>query len=222
MRANLKVTLTAMKTRPPKELIWLSAIALSGCIGTIVALGLSHGVGHSSNTGAMLGLPLAVGALATSACGLATLFCSCLAFRSSSTRWRVLGICIGILCLSVPWPLFQSLPDISAVTERRDFEKAGPQALREAARQLIHDAAGRDYTHTYMGREVPSTDVPAVIRAFAPHALRVTVSDHYVGLLTDGLGGWRGGYAIVPAGSDYVPPHSRRIADGFHYVVESN
>lgn len=213
------MTLTAMRTRPPKELIGLGAVALSGYAGAVVTLGLSHGVGHRSNMGVMIALPLTLGAVATAACGLAALVCTCMAFRASSIRWRVAGLGVSVLCLLIPWPLSHSLPRIAAIAERRDFDEAGPQSLRAAARDLIHASAERDYPLAHLGSEVPSADVPAVIRAFAPPSARVTVNQDYVGLQTDGMGGWRGGYAIVPVESAFVPPFSHKIAEGFYYVT---
>ena len=108
------------------------------------------------------------------------------------------------------------------MSERRDFETAGPEALRLAAKDLVLSAAHKSYEVRWFGGEVPAEDVPTVIQRFIPAAAYVTADEHGVVIVTDGLGGWRGGYMITPPGSAFVPRRSRRIADGFYYVTSND
>lgn len=210
-----------MKSRPPKELIWLTSVALMALASSVAGLGLRHGVRHDSNSASLLGLLFMVGGGVVTAAGLATLFWPLVSWRASSPAWRWSGIAVALLALWAPWQSSRALRCLAGIAERRDFEKAHPGQLRLAVKELVLSAAHKDYDHRWFGGEIPAHEVPPVIHGFIPGAAYVTVDEHGIVMVTDGLGGWRGGYMITPPGSDFVPKNSRRITDGFYYVTSN-
>ena len=211
----------SLMSRPPKELIWLTSAALTALIVSVAWFGIRHGVRHDSNIGALFGLVAMCLGGVTVISGLATLIWVFLAFRASSLVWRWSGLAVSLLAILSPWQSHEALRYFGAITERADFEKAGADQLRLAAKELVLSAAHKDYELRWFGGEVPDHEVPSAIRNFIPGAAYVTVDMHCVVMVTDGLGGWRGGYMITPTGSDFIPKNSRRIANGFYYVVTS-
>ena len=220
-RCRWMLMVRRMKSRPPKELIWLTSAALMALALSVAVLGLRHGVRHDSNSGSLLGMLFMAGGALVTAAGLATLFGALVSWRASTPAWRWSGVVVALLALGAPWQSFRALHCLAGIAERRDFEEAHPGQLRLAVKELVLSAAHKDYTQRWFGGEVPAHEVPPVIHRFIPGAAYVTVDEHGIVMVTDGLGAWRGGYMITPPGSDFVPPNSRRITDGFYYVTSN-
>ena len=194
---------------------------LVGIFCIVVWHGLNQGVRHDSNGVASLGLLMILGGGITGAAGLASFFGLLISHREISVSWRVGGLIVCALALVTPWRALRLHPHFARHGERRDFEATGAESLRRAAQDLVLSAANKEYGVRWFGKEVPPEEVPDAIRRFIPNAAYVTVDEHGVVIVTDGLGGWRGGYMITPVGSDYLPKQSRQIAEGFFYVTSN-
>lgn len=208
----------SLKKRAPKELIALTSIALAA-FATAIVWSASGGVRHKGNFGALEVLAMWLGSYLVAAAGLATLIWVYLSFRAASSAWRWSGLGMGVVALLMPFLFLPAMSAIRDAVECRDFEKAGPGQLRQAVADLIRSAASKNYQLRYFGGEVPAHEIPPVIHQFIPNTSYVTVDEQGVVLVTDGMGGWRGGYMITPPGSNLVPQKSRPIADGFFYVT---
>lgn len=201
----------------PKTPIYFTTALLIALASAVMWFGLHHGVRHDSNFGT-LALFSIVSWLAY-AVGLATVIWSLFLSRQLSPSWRLAGVVMGAFLCSAPWLRSPALQHLATIAERRDFLQADPVQLRSATQQLMQESLHKDYALRWFGAEVPAAEVPLVIRQFIPGASYVTVDEHGLVLVTDGMGAWRGGYMILPPCSDFIPPKSRRIADGFFYVT---
>jgi hypothetical protein len=211
-------TVGFMKGQTPKNPIWFAAVALIVLALITILGGLTQGVRHATNSNLLIALVLLLVGGVTAVGGLVALIWTFASFASLSSRRRWVGILVGLFALFVPLLSFQVFRGISMIAARFDFEVAGPERLRLAVEQLVLSAAQKSYELRWFGGEIPPDELPIIIRDFIPNAIYVTVDEHGVVIVTDGLAATRSGYMIIPANSDFVPERSRRIADGFYYV----
>lgn len=209
--------------RPPYELIQLTLFCLTATGLAWVYFWQTHGVGRRPNT-SVVGLVAFVAALGLGGLGLSTLFCSLISFRHSSWHWFTTGIftsAAAFVVLSSPSYLIQTA---ATLAERREFTAVGIPQLRDEVQHLIDTRPAFDADPDrvrWFGTEVPREALSPGLRALAAKAAYVAVNEREIVIVTEGMGGWRAGYLILPQGSLHVPPYSRRIADGIYYVTST-
>ena len=208
--------------RPPRELISLTVVGLIFVLTVIGMYGMEHSIRHSPNEGWWGGLLIFPTAILLGSLGVSTLACWLISIFNSSPLWRISGLLSGCTALLLAAYLSPLLRMVQVWSERRDFAEVGMDRLRQEAEALVKSAPSRNYELRWFGGEVPKSDWPEIFKGLVHENAYLTVDDHGVVLVTDGLGGWRAGYKILPPGSTHVPAHSRRIAEGFYYVGSSH
>ncbi len=222
MRLHAKVK--SLTKRPPYELIQLTLFCLAVTGLVWVYFWQTHGVGRRPNA-SLVGLVAFVAALGLGGLGLSTLFCSLISFRHSSWRWVTTGIFTSAAAFAVvanPSNLIQSA---ATMAERREFAAVGIPKLRDEVQHLIDTRPAFDADPDqvrWFGTEVPREILSSGLRSLAARAAYVAVNEREIVIVTEGMGGWRAGYLILPSGSTRVPKFSRRIADGIYYVTSTS
>lgn len=214
----------SLARRPPYELIHLTAFCLVIAALVWAWFWQEYGVAHRPNSMLGVWLILVATTFILGGLGLSTLFCSVISVRRSSWKWFIAGLVSSVTALVVAantTPLFQAA---ATLAERRDFTAVGLKEVRDAARVLVESRPSRDAEQSnrrWFGTEVPHGDLPPALIPLAANAAYVSVNEQGVVILTDGMGGWRSGYLILPPGSTHIPPYSRRISEGIYYVTST-
>lgn len=213
----------SLTKRPPYELIQLALFCLVVTGLAWVYFWQTHGVGRQPNA-SLVGLVVFFAALSLGGLGLSTLFCSLISFRNSSWKRFTTGILTSAAALAVAANPSSLIRTAATLAERREFTAVGLQQVRDEVQHLVEtrppfDAAPERLR--WFGTEVPQESLSPGLRAIAAKAAYVAVNEQGIVIVTDGFGGWRGGYLILPTGSTHVPPFSRRIDNGIYYVTST-
>lgn len=214
----------SLTKRPPYELIQLTLLCLAATGLVWVYFWQTHGVGRRPNA-SILGLVAFVAALGLGGLGLSTLFCRLASFRHSSWRWFTTGIVTSAAAFAVLASPSHLIQTATTLAERHEFTAVGIPQLRDEAQHLIDTRPAFDADPDqvrWFGTEVPRETLSSGLMALAAKAAYVAVNEREVVIVTEGIGGWRAGYLILPTGSAYTPKLSRPIADGIHYVVSTH
>ncbi|WP_050027873.1 hypothetical protein [Verrucomicrobium sp. BvORR034] len=213
----------SLTKRPPYELIQLTLFCLLVAGLAWVYFWQIHGVGRRPNA-SLVGLIAVVAALGLGGLGLSTLFCSLISFSHSSWRWFTTGILASAAAFAVLASPSHLVQTAATLAERREFTAAGIPQLRDEVQHLINTRPPFDAAPDrvrWFGTEVPRETLSPGLRALAARAAYVAVNEREVIIVTEGMGGWRAGYLILPSGATRNPPYSRRIADGIYYVTST-
>ncbi|MDB6075279.1 MAG: hypothetical protein JWO89_2919 [Verrucomicrobiaceae bacterium] len=206
---------------------WLGAAGVLGFAVLIGVLSLRNGVRHSSNFGLGIVVLSSLAGAVVAVFGILTAVFSALDWRRCSIAQRFWGVSVALLALLGPYFMTRAVPGLSAMVERRDFEEFGPARLRQAVADVLKLADNHQLGSKWDGRFLSPNQVPPVILEFIPDCYVIGIEGdgmhhHALTIRTDGLGSFRGGYMILPTNSPFVPPLSRRVADGFYYFHTRN
>lgn len=214
----------SLSKRPPYELIQLTLFCL-----VVTGLGWvwhwrGYSVTHHPNGTFGLGLaPFFVTAV-LGGLGVSTLLCSLISICRSPVGWILTGLVSSGAALAVAANSQVLLITATTLAEQRDFYAVGVREIQEAARLLIATRPPLDADPDavrWFGTEVRRESQPSVLQKLSANASYVAVNEHGIVIVTDGIGGWRSGYLILPPGSPHVPSRARRIADGIYYVTST-
>lgn len=121
----------------------------------------------------------------------------------------------------IPLIIHATMPMFIRFAELSDLNRVGISSLRAEVKTLcaMYVEDYRRFSGGYFGGKVPSELMPPKLRELSVRAAYVSASGEGVVVVTDGMGGWRGGYMITPTESTYVPEGGRQITDGVFYVI---
>lgn len=213
----------SLTKRPPYELIQLTLFCLVVTGLAWVCFWQTHGVGGRPST-SLVGLIVFFAVFSLGGLGLSTLFCSLISFRHSSWKWFTTGILASAAALSIAATPSSLIKTAATLAERREFTAMGIGQVRDEVQHLIDTRPPFDADPDrvrWFGTEVRRESLSTGLRALAAQAAYVAVNEREIVIVTEGMGGWRAGYLILPPGSSHVPPFSRQIADGIYYVTST-
>jgi hypothetical protein len=134
------------------------------------------------------------------------------------SEWQT-NLAIPIVGVCVFGMFFILRPTLNGIGERREFAKIGLAPLRQESAFCVGKPEIIEEFRNHGGPLSSKTLPPRMSnlrRKFFP-------VDYYWGpegifMATDGWVNHKGGYFIVPDGSSYSPPHTRKVCDGIYRI----
>ncbi len=202
------------------SLVVLTAMTATALWGYIIYTGLAHDITHRPPMNLFVWLVLFLGGVLLSSLGAIVFGMSVFFWRRQRFIYTLIGAAVGVFFIPTLFLTGLGLNAVVSYSERAAFQKIGLISLRQAAADLVR-IAPRDETQIgYFGYIIPDSLIQPVLRQAIPkHAIYTVVDDQGITIVTGGREGWSEGYQIMPPGSLYEPPNSRKIADGFFYVI---
>ncbi len=142
-------------------------------------------------------------------------------WRKKWSEFALLSSCI-LVSVILPTISFKIAQPIAKVAETRYIDRLGRAELRNEVADLIAKSDSIEGSLSYFGKSIEVEDVPPLLLEFT-RGQGIELNKHGVVYRTRGLGSWRGGYMITPAGSDKDPDTcwNEKIIDGFYRVVSN-